>query len=235
MASPQHGLGRIAVVDPQDRAYPMRSLLPRRALPATGYRYYRCGPVLDQGGTGTCVGHAWRQFLASAPLMYRPGDPTAFHIYREAIEDDEFPENDAELALPDNRLQYGTSVRAGVKALQKRGHIKNYAWAWNALEVAEFIMASQGGTVVVGTAWREEMFFPNKTGLVHIGGRYAGGHAYLIIGFNAATRLFRCLNSWGSDWGIGGRFSIRFDDMDELLKDNGEACVATEQKLVPVL
>jgi C1A family cysteine protease len=36
------------------------------------------------------------------------------------------------------------------------------------------------------------------------------------------------INSWGSDWGQGGRAWITFENLDKLIKLQGEAAVATE-------
>lgn len=35
-----------------------------------------------------------------------------------------------------------------------------------------------------------------------------GGHAFLIYRWRMSTDRFYCVNSWGSDWGMQGRFSI---------------------------
>jgi C1A family cysteine protease len=35
-------------------------------------------------------------------------------------------------------------------------------------------------------------------------------------------------NSWGRGWGIDGRASISFADMERLILDNGEACMAVQ-------
>jgi hypothetical protein len=38
--------------------------------PRPRVRPFNLGPTLDQGRTSTCVGHAARDKIASAPLMY---------------------------------------------------------------------------------------------------------------------------------------------------------------------
>ncbi len=101
------GLGRLHAPDERDARFPLRALVAEPPAQRQ-FRYFIVGPVLDQGSTSSCVGHAWRAFLSAAPLMTR-GGPDALALYRRAQEVDEWP--GAEPAY------YGTSVRAGAKVL----------------------------------------------------------------------------------------------------------------------
>ena len=38
-----------------------------------------------------------------------------------------------------------------------------------------------------------------------------GGHSMLIVGYNDTTKMFSCVNSWGSSWGSGGYCFIPYD------------------------
>lgn len=40
-----------------------------------------------------------------------------------------------------------------------------------------------------------------------------GGHAVICFGYDQPTQMFLVRNSWGSNWGIGGYFKMRFADM----------------------
>lgn len=216
--SVDYGLGRLPAADVRDTRFPMRALL-AAALPVKQQRYYRTGPVLDQGRTSSCVGHAWRQFLSSAPLMTR-GGPDALSIYRESQKVDEWPGEEP--------AYFGTSVRAGVKCLQGLGHIGPYHWAWDAATVRDWLLSDRG-TVVLGTDWYAAYGTPDREGIIQRqNSPLRGGHAYLCIGYSAPRGLFRCVNSWGADWGQRGRFWIAGEELDHLLLDGGEACVATE-------
>jgi hypothetical protein len=210
--------GRRHAPDARDQAYPMRALLPKR-IPV-GTRYYRTGPVLDQGSTPQCVGYGWRQWLSSALLMTKDG-PSAPTIYREAQKLDEWPGENYD----------GTSVRGGVKALQKAGRILSYVWAFDAAAARDWIVAGKG-TVVFGTDWLDGMFDPDPHGFLNLTGAVAGGHCYLVCGYSVDRNAFRMLNSWGLSWGEKGRAWLRFDDADRLIKAEGEACTAVEQKIV---
>lgn len=81
------------------------------------------------------------------------------------------------------------------------------------------------------------MFMPHdKTGYIAPTGPDEGGHAWLIIGANRnrgnpdrTKGAIRMINSWGDSWGSQrGRAWITFRDLDKLIQDDGEACVASE-------
>lgn len=227
------GFGRLHAPDVRDFQYPMRAVLRPMPLPAT--RYYQAGPGLpmDQGDTGTCVAHAWRGFLMAAPMMTK-NVPAVWDMYRGFVGIDEFPENDSEATEMDNqKLQSGTSVRAGVQWLRSRGHVKSFVWTRSADEGATWILGNKG-TLVAGFNWYWDMSTPDKKGFVHIGGGIAGGHSFLIIGYNRLLKAFRCMQSWGTNWGQGGRFWLLHNDLQRLVQEDGELCAATEQYVAPV-
>lgn len=213
------GFGRVPAPDPRDRAYPMRTAM--YGLSLDDFAYHRTGPVLNQGATGTCVGHAWRQWLSSA-LMMTKGGPDAFTLYRDACLRDPWAENDA------GDVQFGTSVRAGAQALQSRGHITQYLWSWSAFELMNWLLLRQG-VIVLGTNWYVGMLTPDRSGVIHPTGRVVGGHAYVLCGVNRPRGLFRIVNSWGTSWGEGGRAWMTGEDLQRLLDEDGEACTAVEQ------
>lgn len=213
----EYGLGRLPAKDSRDR--PLKLLLAQPlASGKDGSRWYMTGPVLDQGSTSSCVGHAWRQWLSSALLMTKTG-PSPFDIYNEAQKADEWPGEDYD----------GTSVRGGAKFLQLKGHVKAYFWATSAAEVKQFILSRLGG-VVFGTNWYESMFTATK-GYLKIGGSLAGGHAYLCIGYSKPRNAFRFINSWSKAFADKGRFWLSFADVQRLISEDGEACCATEVKV----
>jgi len=83
----QRGFGRIAPPNrDKDEMYLMRRAL---AAAGTALPTRKTWPInrlsLDQGQTGTCVGHAWRNFLRCAPLRTEKSGPSPFDIYRSAV------------------------------------------------------------------------------------------------------------------------------------------------------
>lgn len=211
---PEFGLGRLPAEDERDGQFRMAVPL---EVELRDYRYYRTGPVLNQGAYPHCVGYAWRQFLSSAHLMSIGEGPTATNIYVEAQKIDEWPGENYD----------GTSVRGGAKYLQRVGRIGPYSWAWDATTIRSWLLSDQG-TVVVGTNWYNTMFHPDGSGYLHPTGSLAGGHAYLIVGYSTDREAFRILNSWGREWGQSGRAWVAFEDMNRLISQDGEACTAIE-------
>jgi C1A family cysteine protease len=184
-------------------------------------RMYRIGPILDQGFTSSCVGHAWRQWLSSALMMTKAG-PKAMAIYQEAQKVDEWEGEDYE----------GTSVRAGVKVLKALGHVASYVWSWDA-DVLRDYMLSGLGVVVVGTNFYESMFTPDSKGYLKVEGEVVGGHAYVLGGYSVERQAHRMINSWGTSWGEKGRAWLHHSDLRRLLSEDGEGAAATEQRVEP--
>jgi hypothetical protein len=123
----------------------------------------------------------------------------------------------------------GTSVRAGAKVLQNAGFISIYNWAWDLNTTINSILTL--GPVVAGTWWTRDMFYPDKNGIISANGDKIGGHAYLLDGVNIERKIFRIKNSWGRNWGKNGFAYISFDDMEKLILDDGEICLATEMEV----
>lgn len=189
----------------------------------------------DQGGTSQCVvytaahmverpnnrttpwqsqgGHAlkwngWR-FDGQEPLI------NLDDAYNWAQLNDEWPGTDYD----------GTSVRAGMKYLQRQGLITGYHWAYDNNTIINALLYN--GPVSVGTMWTMDMFITNSRGFTRPTGEDAGGHAYLLDGVNTRHKFYRFKNSWGRNWGRYGHGYITFDDFDILLKNWGEAAIVT--------
>ncbi len=211
-----YGLGRIAAADDRDRKHLMAAVIADKPVPT--YRYLRTGATLDQGATSSCVGHAWVAFLMAAPTMTKDVNP--FWLYRAAQDYDEWPGHNYD----------GSSVRGGAKYLQQEGRLSSYVWAFEAQTVADFILGGHG-SVVAGTNFYDQMFRPDKHGFVQPFGRIVGGHAYLAVGYSRTRGVFRFLNSWGTAFGDKGRFWMLGEHVDRLIREDGEACAAIEQKV----
>src|SRR5262245_45334597 len=227
------GLGRLTPPDrDKDEMFLMRRALaaPGTSLP-TRKTWGISGTSLNQGQTGTCVGHAWRNFLRCAPVRTEKSGPSPFDIYRSAVMLDEWTGNDDEGTLPDGDpgLDAGTSVRAGAKAVTAFGRLKSYLWAFALQPAVEWVLTK--GPVVLGTDWWSSFQTPDREGIVQIkvGARVVGGHAFLWRGVDTKRGLALCTNSWSDDWGKSGEFYIPFRDLERLIADNGEACTAVEK------
>jgi hypothetical protein len=206
------GLGRRPARDERDQGFVLRPSVPARP-PEALWRLWWIG---DQGDLPYCVGYAWHALLRAAPLVQAKPGPA--RIYHQAQQRDEWPGEDYE----------GTSVRGGAKAVKAAGQLKSYGWAFDLETVLNWL--GTNGPVVLGTNWYAGMFSPDQTGLIVPNGELVGGHAYLAIGYDDATGLLLCQNSWGPEWGLNGRFKIRYADADALVHEpDAEACTAVER------
>lgn len=215
------GLGRIIVHNPHDKEFLMKSILSPTLSERTSRYWNASGWWGDQSSTSECVGYSWAHWVEDGPVTQKGVAPIILPntIYTEAQKIDEWQGENYD----------GTSVRAGAKVLQDKGFIESYLWAWDVQTIIQALL--EKGPVVVGTAWYYDMFFPNKdTNIITFSGNMMGGHAYLLNGVNVNKKLLRIKNSWGREWGNKGHAYISFDDMDKLIRDQGEACLALEIK-----
>lgn len=221
MKNKDFGLGRMHIEDPRDAQFPIAAAIAKPAKQRTSRYWNANGWWGNQGNSPKCVGYSWAHWVEDGPVTHSGQAPivTPDYIYKEAQIVDEWVGVNYE----------GTSVRAGAKVLQYAGFIDTYHWAMKESDIANAILTT--GPVVIGSNWYETMFEPDKDGLIKIGGEIAGGHAFLLNGVSMKDKLYRIKNSWGKDWGKKGHAFISFDDVEKLLSDNGEACLALELKL----
>lgn len=214
-------LGRIEHKDERD--FPMGLVLANNPneWPKYSRRIWTTGPVFDQGHTNSCVGYSWKQFLQTTPLKTMDG-PNPLDIYYQARLLDPWPQND--------RVDSGTTVRAGAQVLQGLGRLKSYVFAQNITEIQQWVL--RHGPLVVGVRWSMPMFTPDPSGLVHPSSDVVGGHAWVMHGVDRFLGLAYGISSWGLDFGVKGKFSISLSDLDALLMQGGEACAAVERKVV---
>ena len=162
------GFGRRFAPDDRDRNFLMRRMLgDARTLDLPSRKTWGIHrTALDQGNTGTCVGHAWRNFLRCAPIRTERGGPSPFDIYRSAVLKDTWRGNDDEARLPDrdSGLDFGTSVRAGAEAVTDFGRLKSYVWAFELQPVIEWVLTE--GPVVLGTNWYSSFARPDAEGII---------------------------------------------------------------------
>lgn len=219
----QSRLGRVYIPDARDKKYLIKDIIGDQK-PGIDFKYWWPSAWWgDQGNTPQCVAYSWTHWLTEGSITHLKGqmkfkeppyNPSI--LYTEAQKVDEWPGENYD----------GTSVRAGAKILKSKGYIGSYSWAWDLQTTVNAILTQ--GPVVVGTWWKYDMFFPNKNGLITATGEDMGGHAYLLDGVNVNKGIIRIKNSWGREWGKNGFAYISFDDMEKLISEDGEVCLATE-------
>ena len=214
-------LGRIHIPDNRDNKYLIENKLTLRPSLLTSKNWNDNTWWGDQGQTPMCVGYAWSHWIEDGPITHKSRtrpivSPTL--IYKESQKLDEWVGENYD----------GTSVRGGAKYLKKTGKISSYLWTFDLNVMINTVLTV--GPVVVGTNWYNTMFYPDRNGLLRVGGRVAGGHAYEINGVDTVRQLFRIKNSWGRTWGQQGHAYISFSDMRRLINENGEVCLAVENR-----
>jgi hypothetical protein len=203
-------LDRIPEFDPASRRFGIAPKLPDK--PPRSYSW-RVPSVLDQGQEGACVAFAWTHELNARPVVNGYDAAFAQTLYREAQKLDEWPGEDYS----------GTSVLAGAKAVQARGYIAEYRWAFNLDDL--ILSLGYAGPVVLGLNWYTGMMNADAEGVIRPSGQVEGGHSVCAYGVNVLRREVRIVNSWGPSWGKGGFCTISFDDLDRLIHEQGEMCI----------
>lgn len=215
--------GRSYISDDRDKKYLITdkfSELLKISRTSTSRYWMADGWWGDQKNTPQCVGYAWAHWLEDGPVE-QSGTPPIVKpqiIYSNAQKLDEWSGENYD----------GTSVRGGVKYLKSINKVSSYYWAFDLQSLITTVLNL--GPVVVGTNWYEGMFYPNTRGIIRATGRLAGGHAYVINGVDTKTKMFRLKNSWGRLWGQKGHAYISFKDMERLIREQGEICLAKEIK-----
>lgn len=231
-------LDRIPEFDPKSLNFPIT--LDPRFRQTIGGRTWVLDIRLDQGYDGACTGFSRAHDLASVPSVVKGmTNDYAKTIYRLAQQLDEWPGEDYE----------GSSVLGAVKAARQLGFIGEYRWAFGIDDVLASL--SHVGPVVLGIPWLDSMFDPDLSGLLDCSGQVAGGHAILArsvhiptlsntvrisrtisgvrrsISIRSDVPLVGLVNSWSAGWGINGECWVRADDLERLLRNDGEACIST--------
>ncbi len=111
------------------------------------------------------------------------------------------------------------------KAARDLGLIDSYTHAFGIDHALEALVLRP---VITGIKWYSSFDSPDPvTGLVEVtqGAKMRGGHEVVVYGIEAERELVWCWNSWGQQFGHGGRFSMSFDAWDFLLRDRGDVTV----------
>lgn len=214
-------LGRNVEHDPRSRAYAFKA--PAR-LELHSVRHERFIPVLDQGNLGSCTGNSGVGAAGTHPFYPTLKDKVsdwseaaAVQLYSEATVIDpwegSYPPDDT-----------GSSGLAVAKVLKDRGWISGYQHTFS---FDDLCAALQNGPVLLGINWYNNFFYPNRDGVISVLSRdyVAGGHEVCVDEIDMERQRFGVTNSWGTGWGLEGRFYIPFDLMKRLLSEDGDVVV----------
>ncbi len=213
-------LGRLPEFDERSKNFPIRKILKEEGIKKPRSYTWRCDLHLDQGAMGSCVGHYIAHELTARPMVVQTDSAWALGFYYLAQELDQWPGGE----YPGAKPRYaGSSMLGGCKAMQKRGYCTEYRHAFDFNDA--LLTVGYLGPVGLGINWKEGMFYPDEKGVIRNEGRVMGGHAILWKGVNVKTKMARLHNSWGEAWGTGGDCFISFEDLEGLLKEQGECVI----------
>lgn len=219
-------LGRIQRHDPQSRRYAV-SVTP---TPGKSVRHSMNAPNVDQFYLGACVGFSGTNMLNCSMAVRSRAKFNSIVKYDKAgttyLSNNDGIENYHWATVYDPYpgeyppSDEGSSAIGLMTWWKQVGIVTGYDWAFS---FDQFLAALQRQPVLVGTEWFDSMMEPDDVGVLHPGGRSAGGHEYLATQINWPRRHIGFENSWGEAWGVGGRFYMTFDDFEALLADGGDA------------
>lgn len=218
-------LGRQVVHDPRSRrfAFPLTAV----DLPTQPFRHRLYNPrTTPRQRVGCCTGVDQMvkcNALGNRRIGVVLGMAEAERLYSRASQIDPWPGS----WPPEDT---GSSGLAACKTALDQGLITRYEWLFaGARQVLAALVGGagrKGRCVGVGTWWTSEMFRPDpQTQLVRPTGARVGGHQWTITGWEPKYKAFEGLCWWGTEFGANGRFRIRFEDLDALLADDGDAHV----------
>lgn len=217
------------------------SAMPWRALRTV--KHHRHIPILDQSdlhaqdihvdgdpdALGSCVGNTAVDLLGTDPFFNlmgsdlanqlrdaRAAEILAIGLYADACKadgiDGDWPPTDG-----------GTTGLAAAKVLVTRGLMKTYLHPFG---LTPLLSALQSQPVMCGIGWHEAMFEPRSNGTLEVAGEIVGGHEILLDAVYMEQRMIRFANHWTADWGVDGYGFLTFDQVSELLADDGDLIAA---------
>lgn len=240
-AGMKKGLGLRPAPDPRDADFPIRFRAPVARRKTRRWAYFQA--PLDQGNTGTCVGHAAKHLLMAGPTIQAQQhgggeEPSAINLYLEFVKHDPWPQNDA------GDLQFGTSMNAMGRGLRDLGYLEAWEHGWTVDAAADFLAGVDesgeyiGGPIAFGIPWTTGMFETDEAGFIRPTGRVVGGHAVACFLWNESKGEFWGPNSWGNAFGKphpkrgqDGYWRMTGEDMQTLLDKGGEFVAFREERV----
>jgi hypothetical protein len=205
-------LGRHVFHDPRSRDFSAS-----RAPSVVSVNHNASGLPLDQGNIGSCTANALCGALNSEGAggpVYNEAQAVQLYEVETNLEGKPYPPNDP-----------GGSGLMVCKAAKQLGWISSYKHAFGVQHALEALVQRP---VITGVDWYTSFDNPDpKTGLVEIapGATVRGGHEVVADGIDAGNELVWLWNSWGTAWGLGGRFCWAFDTWAQLLSSQGDVTV----------
>ncbi len=222
---PDMRLGRHVNHDPRSLQFLVAP--PNARTTPKSVKWTRHTPVYNQGNLGTCVPNTGLGIMGTDPYWDTiPPDlkralssadtvqaSQVIPLYRECTANDPF----AGQYEPDDTGSDGLTL---AKMLHRRGLISGYQHATSLTACHEAI---QKGPFAIGVPWYQNLFNPDASGVVTIGGAMVGGHEVMVDEYDLNRDLWWFTNSWSTSWGKNGRAAMSSATFQNLLSQRGDA------------
>jgi hypothetical protein len=179
------------------------------------------GLPLDQGDLGSCTANALcgaqncdpNYPLTGVPAPHDEAGAVSLYSRETADEGQPYPPDDP-----------GGTGLAVCKAAKELGWLVRYA---HTFDLDSALRALVMRPVIVGMNWYTSFDTPDGNGLVAItpDATVRGGHEVVAVGITTATKLVHFWNSWGTEYGLAGQFSMSWATLEQLLSEEGDVTV----------
>lgn len=205
-------------------------------------------PIKDQGHLGSCVAFSltamkeWQEIREKrkerkvyGTTMRDVSNLSEAWVYWNAKKLDPWPNEE------------GTSIRYGMKVLQKQGIPPEYSWMyddeeygtpqksaaamaiwgmigsyWRVESLTDLKKALTVQPVAIGIACFQEIMSVGSNGIIPMPknpNNVIGGHAICCVGFDDNKKLLKIKNSWGTGWGQNGYGYLTYEYAEKYLWD----------------
>lgn len=186
------------------------------------------GLPINQGNVGSCTANALTGAANSQPnftgalalphlagCAYPHGENDAVNLYIKETTDE---------GQPYPQYDPGGTGLYVCRAARELGWIARWA---NAFTLDEALRALTLRPVITGVNWYDSFDSPDSSGVITIspGAQVRGGHEFVILGNQVAGQQVAAMNSWGPDWGVGGKFYFSWSTWEQLLAEQGDVTV----------
>ena len=221
---------------PDQRDFKMSIKLAPENIPAVVDFTSKCPPVLNQGDLGSCTANG----IANAHLFEQMKQvekgaflPSRLFVYYNERVIEKTVNSDSGAQIKDGIKTIAkqgvcpeTMWAYNIKKFTTKPSAKCYKeglkhLALQYLRVDQTLggmknCLAQGYPFIMGFSVYEsfESDAVAKSGIVPMpvaNEKLLGGHCVWVIGYNDVVTRFRCMNSWGTDWGQKGYFEIPYD------------------------
>lgn len=218
-------LGRHIRWDVRSLGFMVENQWHEMAKPLRSVEWDRRAEITDQKSTGSCTAQAAAGILGTEPFWTSVGSDTL-------LPDAKFLEEWALIFYGDETkldnldgiyppTDTGSNGLAACKVLKNRGLVASYRWARTMYGLARLL---QDGPVMMGSAWLEAFFEPDRHGFIDsgdwAGSNLAGGHEFEVLGIELVdpieNSVLTACNSWSTGWGDHGRFRLRLSTYQTL-------------------